>query len=235
MTPAVRSACVIVISSNQGSDQVISISRQALALVAAVAAIVPAAVHAQSAATDGGCELHVWPAERFSSMTTGLLAGGLLDAAVHAKGDRERKATLSDALDSPNQVAALQTLDLSGLLHQTPAKIIVHNDPLPRHTVNDIKTRRSDSHAACYSELIVADIFYQKAAIYGRSLKTLFIYREFGASPTVTNVFKAWGGNGLKLFPPKPGEDTEAAANELVSVFKADFQEFARNEAKASH
>lgn len=210
----------------------ISISRQIFALAAALAATVTATAHAE--APENECELHVWPAERFSSLTTGLLAGGLLDAAVHAKGDRERKATLSDALDSANQVAALQTLDLPGLLHQPPARIVLHNEPLPRHTVNDIKTRRSDSHASCYSELIVADIFYQKAAIYGRSLKTLFIYRQFGASPTATRVFKEWGGNGLKLFPPKPGEDTEAAAHELVSVFKADFQEFARNEAASA-
>ncbi|HLZ04899.1 MAG TPA: hypothetical protein VKR55_22455 [Bradyrhizobium sp.] len=177
------------------------------------------------------CELHVWPAERFSAITTGWLGGGLIDAAAHAKGDRERKSSMADALDSPNQVAALASLDLAGLLHQQSATVIQHNEPLTRHTVNDIKTRRSESKSPCYSELIVADIFYQNAAIYGRSLKTLFIYREFGASPTATRIYKGWGGNGLKLFPPKPGEDAEAANNELVFVFKADFQEFARNEA----
>jgi hypothetical protein len=192
-----------------------------------------AAVAQEPTPAAGACELHVWPAERFQAITTGWLGGGLIDAAVHAKGDRERKSTLGDALDSHNQVAALSSLDLPQLLHQSSATIVQHGEPLTRHTVNDIKTRRAESSSPCYSELIVADILYQKAAIYGRSLKTLFIYREFGSSPTATRIYKSWGGNGLKLFPPKPGEDTEAASNELVSVFKADFEEFARNESAA--
>jgi hypothetical protein len=193
----------------------------------------PPSVPQPSASTPTGCELHVWPAERFSSMTTGWLGGGLLDAAGHAKGDRERKATMANALDSVSQVSALSSLDLVKLLGQREATVITHDEPLTRHTVNDIKTRRSDSKSPCYSELIVADLFYHKAAIYGRSLKALFIYREFGSSATATRIYKSWGGNGLKLFPPKPGEDVEAANNELVSVFKADLEEFARNEVSA--
>jgi len=42
---------------------------------------------------NGGCELHVWPAQRFQAMTTGLLGGGLIDAAAHAKGDRDPRIT----------------------------------------------------------------------------------------------------------------------------------------------
>ena len=203
------------------------------ARLAAVAFVcMPVAAMAQEAAPQpqaAGCELHIWPAERFAAITTGSLGRGLIDVAAHAKGDRARKSSIADALDSPSQVAALASLDLAAQLRQPAATIVQHNEPLTRHTVNDIKTRRANSSSSCYSELIVADIFYQKAAIYGRSLKTLFIYREFGASPTATRIYKGWGGNGLKLFPPKPGEDTEAASQELVSVFKADFEEFARN------
>lgn len=69
--------------------------------------------------------------------------------------------------------------------------------------MNKIKTRRAESAARCYSELIVADVFYQKAAIYGRSLRT--------------------------LFPPKEGEDAIAALDELVGVCKRNFDEYARN------
>lgn len=191
----------------------------------------PAAPVAQ-AADQPACELHVWPAERFSAMTTGLLGGGLLDAAIHADTDKNNRTQIASALDSQGQVDALNSLDLASLLKVRPAHVIVHNEPLVRHTVNDIKTRRADSTASCYSELIVADLFYQKAAIYGRTLRALFIYRDFGPNgQTATRIYKNWGGNGLKLFPPKPGEDVSAANAELVDVFKADFQEFARNEA----
>lgn len=192
-------------------------------------------VIAPAAAASPACELHVWPAERFTAHTTGWgvgfsVIGAIADSAGHAQGDAQRRTVLSSALDSPAQTSALTSLDLVDLLKQHPATIIRHDQPLERHTVNDIKTRRSDSKSPCYSELIVADLLYQKAAIYGRSLKTLFIYRDFGSSGTAMRVYKGWGGNGLKLFPPAPGADISAANNELVSVFKADFQEFAKNE-----
>lgn len=195
--------------------------------------IVPTA----SAATSGDCEVHVWPAERFAARTTGFMSsfgliGALADSSGHAKGDQGRKAAIASALDSEGQANALGSLDLSSKLGLQASKIVLHNEPLDRKTVNKIAERRSDSASSCYSELIVADLFYQKAAIYGRSLKTLFILRTFGPAKSKPAIYKGWGGNGLKLFPPKEGEDVQAANDELVSVFKADFEEFARNAAK---
>ncbi|MEG3174990.1 hypothetical protein U1872_02015 [Sphingomonas sp. RB3P16] len=180
------------------------------------------------------CELHIWPAERMNSVTTGLLGGGLLDAALHSGKDASNKAQLASALDSPSQLDALQSLKLTELLNRQPGTVIVrHETPLERKTMNKIKTRRSDSTASCYSELIVADVFYQKAAIYGRSLRTLFMLRDFGNDQTIDYEYKAWGGNGLKLFPAKEGEDATAALNELVSVFDKNFEEYANNARKA--
>jgi len=179
------------------------------------------------------CELHIWPAERMTSVTTGLLGGGLLDAALHSGKDASNKASLASALDSPSQLDALKSLDLTELLMLTPGTVIVtHDTPLERKTMNKVKTRRSDSTATCYRELIVADVFYQKAAIYGRSLKTLFMLRDFGADQKIDFEYKAWGGNGLKLFPPKEGEDSIAALDELVTVFKRNFEEYAANARK---
>lgn len=193
----------------------------------------PAAAAPADAAGPPPCELHVWPAERMSSMTTGLLGGGLLDAAIHANKDASNRASLASALDSPSQLDALQSLDLNGLLARKPGTIIVrHETPIERKTMNKVKTRRSDSKAACYAELIVADVFYQKAAIYGRSLRTLFMLRDFGNDDVIDYEYKAWGGNGLKLFPPKEGEDSTAALDELVTVFKNNFTEYASNARK---
>lgn len=212
-----------------------------LATAAAMAAAAPtmaqttdeavAAVSAPLAANAPAlCELHIWPAERMSSITTGWLGGGLLDAAIHSGTDANNKTLLASALDSPSQLDALQTLDLPKLL-DLPAgtAIIRHETPLERKTMNKIKTRRAESAARCYSELIVADVFYQKAAIYGRSLRTLFMFRNFGEDQTIDREYKAWGGNGLSLFPPKEGEDAIAALDELVGVYKRNFDEYARN------
>lgn len=166
-------------------------------------------------------------------MTTGLLGGGLLDAAIHAKRDASNKATLATALDSPSQIDALQALDLATLIQLKPGTVIIrHEAPLERKTMNKVQTRRSDSKAGCYSELIVADVLYTKSAIYGRSLKTLFMIRDFGNDQKIDWEYKAWGGNGLKLFPPKEGDDAIAALDELVAVFKKNFEEYANNARK---
>lgn len=196
-------------------------------ITAAVSALSASPALAQDAAP---CELHIWPAERMTSVTTGLLGGGLIDAMIHSGTDANNKASLATALDSPSQLDALQSLDLPTLISLKPGTtIVVHDAPLERKTMNKVKTRRSDSNAACYSELIVADVLYQKAAIYGRSLKTLFMIRDFGNDQKIDLEYKAWGGNGLKLFPPKEGEDAIAALDELNGVFKKNFEEYAGN------
>jgi hypothetical protein len=184
----------------------------------------------QPEAAADGCELHLWPAERMQSLTTGWLGGGLIEAAMNSGKDANNKTLMASALDSPSQLDALQELDLRTLLTLSPGLTIIrHEEPLERKTMNKVKTRRADSTSKCYSELIVADVFYQKAAIYGRSLRTLFMVRQFGNDQKIDKEYKAWGGNGLKLFPPKEGEDAIAALDELVSVYKANFEEFAKN------
>jgi hypothetical protein len=181
-----------------------------------------------------GCELHIWPAERMNSSTSGLLSsfglvGALMDAGLQSGKDANNKTLIGSALDSPSQLDALQELDLRALLPLTPGTTIIrHEQPLERKTMNKVKTRRAESTSTCYSELIVADVLYEKKPIYGRSLRTLFMVRHFGNDQKIDAQFKAWGGNGLKLFPPKEGEDAIAALDELVSVYKANFEEFAK-------
>jgi hypothetical protein len=124
------------------------------------------------------CELHIWPAERMHSMTSGLLGGGLIDALIHAERDASNRAQLASALDSQSQLDALQSLDLTTLLALPAGTVFVpHETPIERRTMNRVKTRRTDSTAACYYELFTADVFYQRSAIYGRSLRTLFMLR----------------------------------------------------------
>lgn len=202
----------------------------AQAIDTAAAATIAAAVPAEAP----GCELHVWPAERMASMTTGWLGGGLLDAAIHANRDASNRVLLASALDSPSQLEALKRVDLLKMLGRKPETvIIVHDKPLDRPTMNKVKTRRAESQSPCYSELIVADVLYMKAAIYGRSLRTLFMFRDFGNDQKIDFEYKAWGGNGLKLFPPNEGEDSIAALDELGSVFRLNFEEYSNNQRKS--
>jgi hypothetical protein len=222
------------------SEGGLTMTSKLLAAAVATAAIsLATAAQAQEAApapaAETQCELHIWPAERFNAMTTGWLSGfgaigAVADAASNADKNKDNRTQMAAALDSPGQLEALKAMNLPELLATKASRIVTHDEPLDRKTINKIDKRRADSTAPCYAELIVADVFYHKAAIYGRSLKTLFLYRDFGAAQDKPrHLYKAWGGNGLKLFPPKEGEDVQAANGELVSVFKANFEEFAKN------
>jgi hypothetical protein len=230
------SASLLIIAAPAGAQDAGSTTADASQVEAAPAAEAPVATPTAppvaAAAPAPQCELHVWPAERFQAMTTGWLGGGLLDAALHADGDKARRSHLASALDSEGQLSSLQKLDLVSLLRLPPSKIMTHSEALDRKTVNKIKTRRSDSTAPCYSELIVTDVFYQKAAMWGRSLRTSFMLRQFPNGAAEPTIRKTTGGNGLKIFPAKEGEDTTAADAELVTIFQKNFTEAAENFAK---
>ncbi len=186
------------------------------------------------------CELHLWPAERMKSETTGLLStfGGvgeeLIDRAAHASKDAHNRAHMRSTLESQIQLDTLQSLDLPTLL-SLPAgtQIIRHDQPLDRKTITKVMTRRSKSKAACYSELIVAEIAYHKGTIAGRSLTTLFAFRDFGSQDQVQFAYKARGKHRLVLFPPKKGEDARAALDELRGAFRKDLEKFSGKEQKA--
>lgn len=175
------------------------------------------------------CEIHVWPAERFQAMTTGWLGGGLIEAAIHADRDRDNRTQMAASLDPVIQLEALNGLDLAALLALRPARIVTHETPLDRKTINRIGTRRAESASPCYAEVIVADMLYQRNALLGRTLQTLFMVRDFGDRADRPRIYKAWGGNPLTKFPPKEGEDVSAAAQELVDTFTKNFEEFAAN------
>ena len=87
-------------------------------LIAATATCLAVSLSGQAMAQTAACELHIWPAERMNSVTTGLLGGGLLDAALHSGKDASNKAQMASALDSPSQLDALQSLKLLELLNR---------------------------------------------------------------------------------------------------------------------
>ena len=93
-------------------------------------------------------------------------------------------------------------------------------------------SRRAESKSPCYNELIVKDVLYTKAAVWGRSLRTTFILRQFNNGSGDPLIKKTTGGNGLKIFPAKEGADATAADAELVSIFQKNFTEAAGNFAR---
>jgi hypothetical protein len=206
---------------------------QHCAISLALAAIPPASAAADDARSPAtaGCELHVWPAVRMESATSTILfGGGLVDAKMHSAVDASNAGNMANALDSATQLGALISMGMPGLLGlPADTKVIGHEESLDRKTIRKIKTRRSGSTASCYYEVIVQDVMFTKSPIYGRSLRTDFMFRNFGDDQVIDRQLTAPGGNAIKLFPPLPGEDTTAALQELVDVFKKNFDEYARS------
>lgn len=207
-------------------------------LAVAIAAALPVAIAAQPAnAQSPGqvCELHVWPAERVTARTIGLLSVFVPvdEGPAQINRDASIGGQLASALDSQIQLDALRSLDLIQLLG-LPAgtTVIPHETPFDWYT-NRIETRSADSPAQCYYELITAEIWYRKVAIDGRSLRTMFVVRDFGNDQRIDFEYQSSGSNGLSHFPPREGADAMVGLNELVDVFKRDFVEYANNARQA--
>lgn len=186
-----------------------------------------------AAPAESGCELHVFPSERFQAITTGWLSGfgligGLIDSAANSGRNRTNASQLGSALDSAGQARTLAAMDLTGLLNLPGYRIVSHEEPIAPSDARR-RSRHAQSGSQCYAELIVTRVFYQRAAIYGRSLRVSFLFRDFGAATQPSWTYAGRGGNGLSVFPPSDEAQVEAANTELLNVFRLDFEEYARN------
>lgn len=184
------------------------------------------------------CELHVWGSERFQSMTTGWLSGfglvgGLIDSAVNADRDRLNRSQMGEALNTQGQTAALASLELGRLVDLPNHVVITHDTAIDPAVANRNRNRHAQSPSNCYAELIVTRLFYQKAALYGRSLRASFLFRDFGNRQEPHFTHAGRGGNGLSIFPAREEDQIDAANAEIVSVFRTNFEEYARNLARS--
>lgn len=178
------------------------------------------------------CELRVFPTLEGQAQTTGWLSGfGVIGAIADAAKNQDRNISeaeyLREALGPRFQVEALGTIDLITELKLPEGTEVSYETPIAdRKITTKAKTRLTDSSADCYAELIVTQNLYKKAAIYGRSLNNRFIFKDFRTGETTTKLVKGRGGNGLKHFPPKTTDETEAAEADLLAAFTKNFLEY---------
>lgn len=135
---------------------------------------------------------------------------------------------LRDALDPRFQVEAFQSIDLVDTLNLPAGTEVIYETPIAdRDITTEVKTRLTDSTAACYAELIVTQNLYLKRAIYGRSLNKRFIFKDFRNGVREAEMVRGRGGNGLSMFPPETPEGRDAANADLRQAFLANFNEYA--------
>jgi len=169
-----------------------------------------------------------------------LVPDRLIDANFHKKGDKRRLEALTSQLNSVSQIDSIGRHNPAERLDRKNYDVLLHEDYINRGDINNIFTRRSASNSPCYAELFIADIRYRKSNfddiilepfVHGlnkSTLRTLFIFREFGNSDKVKYTYKSWKRNTLHYFPPKYDEEIDLSRRELVEVFQDNFASFAR-------
>ncbi len=194
-------------------------------LAAFAVAVPPLPAAAKAIPADGGCELHVWPGSEPIDMYYGWVHGGTIDGSK--KGREGYPPPPPNPLTPEGQAALLRESDLTTALGLPGYAITVHPVALDSRTIRTSKTRIADSQASCYAELIVDDLILNQNVISGSALRTSFRFRDFGDAAAPTRMFGSWTITELKLFPPKPGTDADAAVAEVKAAFKGNLGEFA--------
>lgn len=210
--------------------------------------VAPPAAEARppAAPETAACELHVFPTENYIGFNSGLLSGfGALGAVADMASHKGRVATVKDLmkeyLGPEIQLAELEKADYLSRLGvkgyrviveaPTPSGDAVKADPALKAKVKafnaDLKAgkRVTSSTNACYAELLLFNVFYHKAMMYGSNLFVGTQFRDFskGGAPIVsTGAVK----NPLEAFPPKTPDMVDAAKAELREAFAKDFLEW---------
>lgn len=206
-----------------------------------------------SATTELMCELHVWPTDSFAGVNTGLLSGfGIIGTVVDHATHKERVATvkdlMADYLPPAVQISELEKVGILSTLGLSDYRIIVH-EPTP--SVEQVKSdpaikaatdvmnsklksgqRLTDSAAPCYGELLLTNIFYHKAMMYGSNLFVTTTYRDFSGGNGTVRKSSGAVKNPLEHFPPKSPDMVEAAKTELLDAFSKNFVEWSQKKLK---
>ena len=194
--------------------------------------VAPVTSHAHdvSAAAPGACEIHIWAAERFNTLTEGAIWNNTLDSGFNNRPRKvgERGVPEHGPLDSSNQLKMLSALDLPSLLHNPSARIVVHDEPAKRRAVGPTTGRQAPSASPCYMELTVAKNFFNRSGLTDRTLRSMFIFDDCGDQAMPRRSFVGWGVTSLQIFPAKQLELAQAADDELANAFRANVAQFAK-------
>jgi hypothetical protein len=188
---------------------------------------------AASAAPEPQCELHVWPAQGTGANNGGWLsnlglAGAIADYEQHKDMNLRDQVALIEGLTPIVQAQLLAAADLPTLLGLPGARVVFQTRPLPVRSIAKDSARRSRSTAGCYAELIVARNFYQKSAVYGRTLASQFTFKVFRPDAAKPHMVSARARNSVSDFPPARQEDAERAQQGLAEAFAANVRTFAK-------
>lgn len=162
------------------------------------------------------CELHFWASdEARTSNYSG--AGGVLGGALSGPSPQSEPG-LSGDLSGVAQAEALERLDLASLFKVPEMRLVRETGTVPVG-IKVVGPRLTNSSAQCYNELIVDFIGYSSHITAGRKFGARFWLRQYSGSNALATVRNGGADVRVRLYPPKQGEDRDAALSELRTAF----------------
>ncbi|HEX7783902.1 MAG TPA: hypothetical protein VF509_13920 [Sphingobium sp.] len=209
-----------------------------------------AAVSAPMTESQAQCELHVFPTENYLGFNSGLLIGfGAIGAAIDSASHKNRVMTVTDLmkgyLGPDMQIQELTKIGIAKTLKLSADYRVIVEAPTPSHEDAkrdpaikaqakkfnaDVKAgkRLTGSTNPCYAELILTNLFYHKAMMYGSNLFVPIMFRDFGNGRTTPVTSTGSVKNPLEYFPPKTPDMVALAKTELRDAFAKDFVEWSQ-------
>jgi len=198
-----------------------------------------------SMTSSSSCELHIFPTKNYLAINTGVLVGlGPIGVVADIEGHKNRVKTVKELMaeiltpeaqiEQLNKVGILSTLKLpadTAIIVEPPFPSAedYKRDPLIKEKMKSVLAdekagkRFTASASRCYSELVTAYIFYQKAAMYGTRLFTMWKFRDFQGKSTVVRTAKGQVENSASGFPPQSSDGLETSRQALLGAFAKDF------------
>jgi len=206
-------------------------------LLAAATLALAAPLPAVAQAAGQGCELHVWTTNSYYAVFHGAQVGWSGYGAV-VTGTTLTPIDGVGGLISQNLTPADQEAVIRGFIPASAPMfngytLVFHQaEGLGRHSNWVDKNvgaggRDVASDSPCYAELHVIFVTLFRTAI-SKKIQTAFLYREFGASPTMTRKAVDAGSTGAPAFPAKSEAEAGQASRDLQAAFRENLAIFLR-------
>jgi hypothetical protein len=164
-----------------------------------------------------------------NTLTEGAIWNNTLNSALSPTAGRTReRAVPAGQLEPDGQIALLRDVELDKILHHPGAAIIMHDGRSARRSTGTVTSRQTSSTSRCYVEFTVAKNFFNRSGLAERTLRTLFVFDDFGDRPVPQRSFMGWASTDLQIFPAKKPELIQAADEELAKAFRANTVQFAK-------
>lgn len=185
------------------------------------------------------CELHLWAAagmgrtiqSAHDNLSVNWSGFSIANPLARANKDSTAVHTLAATADGPmptnRQLAVLAGLDLPARLGAGGYRLVVHDQPLDSRTLRVVSGRYAATKAACYADLVLADLDYSREYAHGQNLKAFFRFRDFGAAAVPLRRLATSTETKLKIRREDAAADLAASDAELADALAANLIKFA--------